>query len=164
MHHDNDGDERTDINHEPTKAHNARQRAEKQAHNDGLRQQTNKNNEARGQMDRQVPTQRRQSDTGSRPDWSTSPPTRRVKEEGIGLTPKNATPRPTTRSKTSGRFFNQLRHAPPTPLGKGHQRADPIERGWQNRSSVMGDRRAHGYHGGPRPLARTGLRRPRRWI
>ena len=38
MHHDNDGDEPTDVNHEPTKAHNARQRAERQAHSDGLRQ------------------------------------------------------------------------------------------------------------------------------
>ena len=36
---------------------------------------------------------------------------------GIDLTPKNAAPRPTTRSKTSGRFFDQSRHAPPTSHG-----------------------------------------------
>ena len=46
-----------------------------------------KNNEVCGQTDRQAPTQRRQSDTGSRPDRSTSPPTRRAKRGGDRLDP-----------------------------------------------------------------------------
>ena len=48
----------------------------------------NKNNEVRGQMDRQAPTQRRQCDTGSRPDRSTSPSTRRAKTGGDRFDPQ----------------------------------------------------------------------------
>ena len=42
----------------------------------------------------------------------------------------------------------------------GHRRADPTERGWQDRSSVMGDRSAHSESEWPGLLARTRLRRP----
>ena len=51
------------------------------------------------------------------PGRSTNPPKRGAKRAGVGLTPKDATPRPTTRSKTFGRIFDQLQHAPATPHG-----------------------------------------------
>ena len=38
-------------------------------------------------------------------------------EEGFGLTPKNAAPRPTARSGTFGRIYDQSQHAPPTLHG-----------------------------------------------
>ena len=41
-------------------------------------------------------------------------------EGGIGFSPKNAAPRPTTRRGTFGRIYDQLQHAPPTLYGGHH--------------------------------------------
>ena len=53
----------------------------------GCASKPNKNNEVRGQTDRQAPTQRRQRGTGSRTDRSNSPPTRRAKTGGDRFDP-----------------------------------------------------------------------------
>ena len=41
-------------------------------------------------------------------------------EGGIGFPPKNAAPRPPVRSRTFGRIYDQLQHAPPTLHGGHH--------------------------------------------
>ena len=69
------------------------------------------NNEVRGRTDRQPMIRRYWQG-----DWLTSSLGREQKERGIGLAPRKAAPRPTTRSKTCGRFFDQLQRAPPTPV------------------------------------------------
>ena len=69
-----------------------------------------------------------------------------------------AAPRPTARGWLAGHHTPHLQHM------WGHQRADPIEWGGQNRSSAMKNRSTHDKHGGPRPLAGTRLRMCQRWM
>ena len=134
VHHDVD-DYSCDDDHEPTKLTMKQRRAD----SDGLCQQTEK--QQRGLWaDEQ--TSHDKSDTSSpmtRPVNQPSQEGFKLKRGEIGLTPKDAAPRPTlTRSKTFGRIFDQLQHAPPTPhgwdggrgegggRGRGEEGAEPL--------------------------------------
>ena len=65
-------------------------------------------------------------DTGDLTGQSARPLKRGAKRMGIGLTPENASPRPTTLSKTCGRILNQLQCAPLIPVTSGAPALQPM--------------------------------------